>query len=82
MLASKAGNITSIRRIAAAQATARRQLTKEQQAAACLQVNHQLDSPQTLNCMSYRDVTNAKYLDLKNGSVNANSSFDPSHSCC
>lgn len=39
MLARKAANITSIRRIAAAQATARRQLSKEQQAVACHQVN-------------------------------------------
>ena len=38
MLARKAANITSIRRIAAAQATARRQLTKQQQAAASQQV--------------------------------------------
>ena len=38
MLARKAANITSIRRIAAAQATARRQLSKEQQAVACHQV--------------------------------------------
>ena len=86
MLARKAGNITSIRRIAAAQATARRQLTKEQQATACLQVNHQLDSPQSLDCLSYKDVTNAKYLYscmyAKKWSFNASSSFDPSHSCC
>ena len=40
MLARKAANITSIRRIAAAQATARRQLTQQQQSAAAQQVQH------------------------------------------
>ncbi|KAL3140150.1 hypothetical protein ABBQ38_004427 [Trebouxia sp. C0009 RCD-2024] len=43
MLARKAANITSIRRIAAAQATARRQLTKQQQAAACHQAQARVE---------------------------------------
>ena len=38
MLARKAGNVTSIRRIAAAQAHARRQLAKQHQTAAAQQV--------------------------------------------
>lgn len=47
MLARKAGNVTSIRRIAAAQAQARRQVAKQQQSAAAQKV-HMLPSQSDL----------------------------------